>query len=239
MDYSFQNSFGEKWMCGRIVCSEQKRWQAVMSDESLERYKTSRHEAIHALAALAFGHGVAGIDVDAGETLLEWSCHTYEIAHLLRHDSARAVHLITGVIASCIAPAADEHGPVNAGDEQVVTHWRDCWTTSAPPWRTIYCDARTRVGAWLREPQTQIHIARLTQALYVHRYLDGERLQRLLRQITTPAAPVQASPLGRPPTPAPQRNSQDTHNHQRSVSANRTRDYNAIRPQFYGAVIAR
>src|SRR6266487_561144 len=138
-----------------------------MSDESVERYRTARHEAVHALAALHFGQGVLSVDIDQAETVLQWSCYAREIPYLLLRDPARAVEIVTGVIAAACAPAADERGAINQGDQAVIAHWQSFWSATTPKWCTVFCDAGQKVRAWLREPIAQRHIAKLAERYFV------------------------------------------------------------------------
>src|SRR6266446_8946473 len=101
-----------------------------MVDEGLERYRTARHEGIHALLALAHGHIVSAIDVEAGTTAITWTNSPTDVAHRLRIDREGAINLITGVIAVCCGPAADERCAINQGDRLVIDRWRQFWTST-------------------------------------------------------------------------------------------------------------
>ncbi len=200
-----------------------------MVDAGLERYRTSRHEAIHALSALHSGHGVSSIDVDQGETVLSWAYSHHELTALVHRDRAHAIHIVTGVVAACVAPAADERGPVNEGDRAVVDKWRAAWTCTTPTWADLYCQAGRLVRAWLREPTTAIAIGRLTVALYAaDGPVEGARLEQLLRQATAPA--VQTT------TPQPYSTHIERNIYVGSTHRDRGRaPYSRINPRFFVA----
>src|SRR5439155_115286 len=169
----------------------------TMSYSNTERYETARHEAIHALAAVHFGLGVETINVIAGESswctagysTLQLPCEAHELPRLLRTDRARAVQIVTGVIAACSAPAADERGPMNASDRRPIDEYKRYWTNQSPDWPTVYCRAGQETRQWLKQRETQGQIARLAQVLFAEGRLSGPRLQRALAQSLDPSAP--------------------------------------------------
>ncbi len=178
-----------------------------MSYSNTERYETSRHEAIHCLAAVHFGIGVESVDVilgqksltTAGQTNLKLPCEAPEVPRLLRIDPQRAVQIVRGVIAVGSAPAADEGNPMNPSDKSVIDAFQRYWTSPSPSWSTVCQQAGQDMRQWLRQRETRVQIDRLTQILFVEGRLSGQPLQRALQRSIDPS---KIAP--RPPAPATQ-----------------------------------